>query len=95
MLHAQETLGRGRSLDELLVRDELIVAPHSSINVPIGSSRRFAAVNIPLAELKTTSRGLGGSVNDVMLAACTSGCVSCCSNAARSGWYGGCGRWCR
>ena len=57
---------------ELVVRDELVGAPHTSLNVPIGSTRRFAAVTIPLAEVKAIKTKLGGSVNDVVLAACTS-----------------------
>jgi WS/DGAT/MGAT family acyltransferase len=71
--HPRESWERSRSLAELLVRDELIGAPHSSLNVPIGSTRRFAVVNLPLSEFKTIRRRLGGSVNDVVLAACTTG----------------------
>lgn len=72
-LHPREALERSRALAELVVRDELIGAPHTSLNVPIGSTRRFAVVNRPLAELKAVRRGLGGSINDVVLAACTTG----------------------
>src|ERR1700761_2725979 len=72
-LHPREALERSRSLADLIVRDELVGAPGSSVNVPIGSTRRFAVVNRPLKELKTISRRLGGSVNDVVLAACTTG----------------------
>jgi diacylglycerol O-acyltransferase / wax synthase len=72
-LHPRETLERSRSLAELIVRDELIASPHTSLNVPIGSTRRFAVVNRLLTEFKTVSRALGGSVNDVVLAACTTG----------------------
>jgi WS/DGAT/MGAT family acyltransferase len=57
----------------LLVRDEVIGAPHTSLNVPIGSSRRFSVVNRPLTEFKAIRRRLGGSINDVVLAACTTG----------------------
>jgi diacylglycerol O-acyltransferase / wax synthase len=72
-LHPWELLERSRSLGELIFRDEVIGAPHTSLNVPIGSSRRFAVISRSLAELKTISRGLGGSINDVVLAACTTG----------------------
>ncbi len=72
-LHPREALERSRSLAELIVRDELIGAPHTSLNVPIGSTRRFAVVNRPLAELKAIRGRLGGSINDVVLAACTTG----------------------
>jgi diacylglycerol O-acyltransferase len=72
-MHPREAWERSRSLGELLVRDELIGAPHTSLNVPIGSSRRFAVVNRPLADFKAIRRRLGGSINDVVLAACTTG----------------------
>jgi diacylglycerol O-acyltransferase len=72
-LHPREALARSRSLAELLVRDELVGAPHTSLNLPIGSSRRFAVVNRPLAEFKAIRGGLGGSINDAVLAACTTG----------------------
>lgn len=72
-LHPREALDRSRALGELIIRDEVIGAPHTSLNVPIGSTRRFAVVNRPLEELKRIRRRLGGSINDVVLAACTSG----------------------
>jgi diacylglycerol O-acyltransferase / wax synthase len=72
-LHPREALERSAALAELIVRDELIGAPPTSLNVPIGSTRRFAVVNRPLAEFKEIRRALGGSINDVVLAACTTG----------------------
>ena len=72
-LHPREALERSAALAELIVRDELIGAPHSSLNVPIGSTRRFAVVNRPLEEFKAIRRALGGSINDVVLAACATG----------------------
>ena len=72
-LHPREAAARSRSVVELLVRDELMAAARTSINVPIGSTRRFAVVTAQLAELKEIRRALGGSVNDVVLAACTTG----------------------
>ena len=72
-LHPRRALERSRSLAELIVRDEVIGAPHTSLNVPIGSTRRFAVVNRTLAEFKAIRHGLGGSINDAVLAACTTG----------------------
>jgi WS/DGAT/MGAT family acyltransferase len=72
-LHPRQAFARSRSLAELIVRDEVIGAPRTSLNVPIGSTRRFATVTVPLSDLKAIRRGLGGSVNDAALAACTSG----------------------
>ena len=72
-LHPRDALARSRSLVELLLRDEVIAASASSINVPIGPTRHFEIVRDDLAELKTVGRRLGGSFNDVVLAACAAG----------------------
>lgn len=65
-------LSRSRAIAELLV-DELISAPHTSLNVEIGGSRRLAAVHTSLDDLKQIKRELGGTVNDVVLAASAGG----------------------
>jgi WS/DGAT/MGAT family acyltransferase len=51
----------------------MVAAPHSSINQPIGSTRNIAAVRFPLEEIKSISAALGGTVNDVLLCAATTG----------------------
>jgi WS/DGAT/MGAT family acyltransferase len=66
-------LRRSRDLAEVLVRDELVGAPPTSLNVEIGSSRRMAAVAVPLDELKAIKNSLGGTVNDVVLATVAGG----------------------
>lgn len=43
----------------------------SSLNVPIGSTRRFTSVSIELAPVKQIKQALGGTVNDIMLALTT------------------------
>jgi WS/DGAT/MGAT family acyltransferase len=68
-----EMLERSRALADFIVNDELTSAPASSINVDIGATRRMAAVSVPLDDLKEVKRSLGGTVNDVVLAACTGG----------------------
>ena len=72
-LHPRDVLERSAAVAELIVRDELIGAPHTSLNVPIGSTRRFAVVNRSLEDFKVIRRALGGSINDVVLAVCTTG----------------------
>jgi diacylglycerol O-acyltransferase len=72
-LHPRATLEKSRVMAEMVVRDELIAAPRSSLNVPIGATRRFEVVRVSLAEVKAIGRELGASVNDVVLAACTAG----------------------
>ena len=65
--------GRPRTLAKFIVRDEMIPAPHTSLNVPIGGSRRMTFVAAPLADLKAIKSRLGGSVNDVVLAIAAGG----------------------
>ncbi len=72
-LHPRETLARSRAMAELLARDELTGAPHSSLNVTIGGRRRLSAVRVPLADAKEIKRRLGGTVNDVLLAVAAGG----------------------
>jgi WS/DGAT/MGAT family acyltransferase len=70
---AAELLERSRATVEVLVRDELIGAPQTSLNTVIGGTRSFAVGRAPLADLKTIKNTLGGTVNDVALAAVTAG----------------------
>lgn len=72
-LRPRQTLARSRMLAELLIEDEIVGAPSCSLNVAIGSTRRYAVVRRPLADLTAISDGLGGSVTDAALAACASG----------------------
>ena len=53
--------------------DELVAAPHTSLNAPIGTHRRLATIGTPLAELKELRLALGGTVNDVVLTAVSGG----------------------
>jgi len=71
--HPKDAFHRSRAAAELVVRDELIGAPRTSLNVPIGQARRFAVVRASLAELKAIGHSLGGSLNDAALAACAAG----------------------
>ena len=69
----RDLLSRSRGIAELLVRDELRGAPRTSLNVPIGRNRRVAEMSVQLEELKAVKRELGGTVNDVVLAASVGG----------------------
>ena len=73
LMHPREALERSRGVIELLVRDELIAAPRSSLNVPIGATRRIETVHIDLEEIQRIRAALGGKVNDVALCAATGG----------------------
>ena len=67
LIHPRETLERSREVIDLLIRDELFAAPRSSINVPIGATRRIDFVRVELGELQEIRRALGGKLNDVVL----------------------------
>ena len=67
----REALRRAGALAELLVRDELIAAPRTSLNRPIGVKRRLGVLVVPLEELREVKRALGGTINDVVLAIAT------------------------
>ena len=71
LIHPRATLERSREVFDLLVRDELIAAPNSSLNVPIGTTRRIGTVHVGLDELQAVRAALGGKVNDVVLCAAT------------------------
>jgi diacylglycerol O-acyltransferase / wax synthase len=67
------TVSRSRAMAEMLIRDELKPAPHTSLDQPIGATRSFAAVDMPLDRLKQIKNDHGGTVNDVVLAATAGG----------------------
>jgi len=62
-------LARGVSSAARVVRP---MAP-SSLNGPIGSSRRWASTSVPVTDIKAVRSSLGGAFNDVALAAVTRG----------------------
>jgi diacylglycerol O-acyltransferase / wax synthase len=56
------------AMGEMVWRDEVNAARPSTLNVPIGTTRRFSSVRFDLDEVKAVKRALGGTVNDVILA---------------------------
>ena len=72
-LHPRESLERAVAAAELIVRQELIGAPTSSLNGPMSGTRRFATVRADLDEIKAIKTRMGGTVNDVVLALCAGG----------------------
>ncbi len=69
----RDALERSRAVVEMMVRDEIDAAPHTSLNEPIGAHRRLALMSLPLEELKQIYRALGGTLNDVVLAIAAGG----------------------
>lgn len=72
-MHPRATLSRARAIGAMLVRDELISAPTTSLNEPIGGTRRYAMVRVSLEQLDAIRHELGGTINDVVLALSTGG----------------------
>jgi WS/DGAT/MGAT family acyltransferase len=72
-LHPREALDRARAAVELIVREEVIAAPSSSLNGAMSGTRHFATVRLDLADVKAVKERLGGTVNDVVLAVCAGG----------------------
>ena len=73
VLHPRDALRSARSALAVIVRNELRAAPRTSLNVPIGTLRRFEVVRVPLADLKEIKNALGGTINDVVLTVTASG----------------------
>jgi diacylglycerol O-acyltransferase / wax synthase len=94
LMHPREALQRSRAVIDLLVRDELIAAPRSSLNVKTGTTRRIATVHVELQELQKVRAALGGKVNDVVPCAATGALPRCCSSVARTRRGRDCARWC-
>ena len=59
------------SMSTLVTRDA--IAPRTSLNAVTGRHRRLAVVRVPLSDIKDIRRGLGGTVNDVVLAGVSGG----------------------
>jgi WS/DGAT/MGAT family acyltransferase len=71
--HPLDTAKHAAAVGELLVREEIVAAPHTSLNVTMGTHRRLATVGVPLDDLKLIKTSLGGTVNDVILTAVSGG----------------------
>ena len=68
--HPRTSLQHIRAAAELIVREEVVAAPGSSLNRPTSATRDFAAVRFDVADIKDIKDRLGGTVNDVVLAIC-------------------------
>jgi diacylglycerol O-acyltransferase len=65
-----EVLGRvGQTLGGVATVLARGTAPRSPFNVAVGANRRFAMAEVPVADAKAVKNALGGTVNDVILAA--------------------------
>ena len=67
LLHPADALTRAVAIADLTIHEELIAAPHTSLNGPLGATRGYAAVRFGLDDLNAIKNGLGGTVNDAVL----------------------------
>jgi diacylglycerol O-acyltransferase len=65
--HPREALRTATSAVEMIAREEIRAAPHTSLNDPISTQRRFEIVTVPLAAINAIRTELGGTVNDVVM----------------------------
>ena len=93
--HARDALTQAKATLELLVRDELVAAPRTSLNHPIGADRRLAVVEVPLADLKQVKRGWAERSTTWCSRCPATGCGACCSSVASRFPSTGCARWSR
>jgi WS/DGAT/MGAT family acyltransferase len=71
--HPRETAQRSLALADLVLHDEIVPAPRTSLNAPLGKYRRLATVEVPLERIKRIKGAVGGTVNDVLLTAVAGG----------------------
>ena len=69
--------------------------PGARFNFDVGPHRRFAWVRASLADMKLVKNELGGTVNDVILAAVAGALGRYCASAATRPSASSCGRWSR
>lgn len=58
---------------ELLAREQLDPPAQTSVNQQLGGTRRFTGFSVPLRELRTIAKELGGTVTDAALASVAGG----------------------
>ena len=76
--HPRQALERSAALADVLLRDEVVPAPKTSINIPIGTRRRFDVVRADLDELKEVKRELGARSTTWCWRPLPAGCAVCC-----------------
>ena len=65
--HPREAVKTAAYALEMVAREEIRAAPHTSLNEPISTQRRLEVVSVPLAAINAIRTELGGTVNDVVL----------------------------
>lgn len=71
--HPRRTVGQMVAAADLIVRDEILAAPHTSLNQPLSGTRHYRWLTLSLDDLAEVRTRLGGTLNDAVLAICTGG----------------------
>lgn len=73
MVFGGETRGAGKSANKSAGRlsDNIAFGPRTPLNVTISGERSFAALTVPLDEVKAVARACGATINDIALALCS------------------------
>jgi diacylglycerol O-acyltransferase len=73
VMHPRAALSSARAVLAMIVNEEIHASPHTSLNEPIGTRRRFEVVQVSLETMREIKGALGGTVNDVALCVTASG----------------------
>ncbi|GCL64038.1 WS/DGAT/MGAT family O-acyltransferase [Pseudaquabacterium pictum] len=68
---ARQALAQRRAGGAATAGPKLKMAPPTPFNMPITNQRAFAGVALPLGEVKAIGKGLGGSINDMVMWLCS------------------------
>lgn len=73
LTHPRDSIERIVAAAEVIVKEEIIAAPESSLNRPTSGTRHYATVRLSLDDVNATRERYGGTINDMVLALCAGG----------------------
>lgn len=71
--HPRRTVGQMVAAADLIVRDEILAAPQTSLNQPLSGTRHYRWLSLAIDDIDEIRARLGGTLNDAVLAVCTGG----------------------
>jgi WS/DGAT/MGAT family acyltransferase len=72
-IHPRRSVQQLVAAAELVLREEVMGAPQSSINQPTSGTRHYATVRLTLDDMRALRERHGGTINDAVLALCAGG----------------------
>lgn len=73
LTHPRDSIEKIVAAAEVIVKEEIIAAPSSSLNRPTSGTRHYATVRLSLDDVNATRERHGGTINDMVLGLCTGG----------------------